>query len=175
MNPTDYQIAAARTLPTPGALTATLLSAQAADPRTIPLLMAILGLAGEIGEWLAELEGQDTRKQWKEAGDVLWYCAAILTICGRSMGDLPKLSTADVWPPRETAKTAPLLASELVKKAAFHKKKVDADALVGIVAIVVACVDVVHSSPARPALPEIMAENDDKLRKRWPDGFGVGG
>ena len=173
MTPTVYQAAAARTLPTHEAMTGTLMAAQASDPRTIPLLMAVLGLAGEIGEWLAELEGEDVQKQRKEAGDVLWYCAAILTVLGVDMAELPTLPINQIWPPRETAKSAPLMAAELVKKAAFHVKDVDTSALVGIVATVVNCINCVHSSPAKPALPEIMAANIAKLQARWPDGFRV--
>jgi hypothetical protein len=87
MSPVTYQLAAARTLHDAPTLYATLGGALATDPRTIPLLMAAVGLAGECAEWATG--GHDPA----EAGDVLWYVACIAHWYGF---DLSAVASANV-------------------------------------------------------------------------------
>ena len=163
MTPTDYQTRAARTLPDLRSLHASLDAASTVDPRTIPLLMAAVGLAGEAGEWV--LGGHDIA----EAGDVLWYAAAVCTALGI---DMAEVVVDDVDPPPTGANEAILATAciivEQAKKAAFHGKEINEDTIGACLVGVLTTLRLVHGD-----LSPIMAANIDKLRKRWPDGFGV--
>ena len=163
MDPTTYQTAAARTLPDLRSLHAALDAASTVDPRTIPLLMAAVGLAGEAGEWATG--GHDPA----EAGDVLWYVAAVCTALGIDMADV---LLDDVDPPPVGANEAILgvacMIVEQAKKAAFHGKKINEDMIGGCLVGLLAVLRLVHGD-----LGPIMAANVAKLQARWPDGFRV--
>ena len=78
----DYQVQAARTMPTGRATLDN-------------VAMLLLGLAGEVGE-IIELgkkalyhgHSVDHAKQRKEIGDVLWYLANYAALCGYSLDDI---------------------------------------------------------------------------------------
>jgi len=165
MNPTDYQTAAGRTLPDLRSLHASLDAASTVDPRTIPLLMAAVGLAGECAEWATG--GHDPA----EAGDVLWCAAAVCTALGIDMADV-LIDDAEPLPcgVNEAALTVACIIVEQAKKAAFHGREINEDMIGACLVGVLAAIRVVHGD-----LSPIMAANIDKLRKRWPDGFGAGG
>lgn len=163
MSPTVYQSAAARTLPDLRSLHASLDAASTVDPRTIPLLMAAVGLAGEAGEWATG--GHDAA----EAGDVLWYVAAVCTALGIDMADVV---VDDVDPPPTGVNEAILgvacMIVEQAKKAAFHGKEINEDMIAGCLIGVTTVLRTVHGD-----LAPIMAANVAKLQARWPDGFRV--
>ena len=169
MSPTDYQIAAGRPLPDLRSLHASLDAASTVDPRAVLLLYAACGLAEECGEWLEDVYRGDFGGAMVEAGDVLWFCAATCTALGVDFAEIMDGagSSEDVeW------SEAALRACEIVgiaQKAAFYGKEID----VGMVRLYLAMI--VSILAARHHLGNAMAANIDKLRKRWPDGFGVGG
>lgn len=87
MNATDYQRAAERTL----------IDAPGFDisDRDMMLLWSVIGLAGETGELAEHVKkgvlhqhGLDVAAVRKEAGDVLWYLAAICTKLDIDLGDV---------------------------------------------------------------------------------------
>jgi len=155
MSPTDYQIAAARTLP---------------DPRTMPLLYAACGLAEECGEWLEDVHRGDFSGAMVEAGDVLWFCAATCTALGVDFAEIT--DGAGTGEDVEWSEIA-LRACEIVgiaQKAAFYGKEID----VGMVRLYLAMI--VSILAATHHIGGAMAANLEKCAKKWqPDGFGVGG
>lgn len=67
------------------------------DPERLPHLLAVmgLGLAGESGEVIEHIKKHlghghdlDRLKVRKELGDVLWYVAAIASLCGLDLDDI---------------------------------------------------------------------------------------
>jgi len=165
MSPTAYQSAAGRTLPDLRSLHASLDAASTTDPRTLPLLMAAVGLTGECAEWA--IGGHDP----SEAGDVLWYAAAICTALGIDMADV-LVDTAE--PLRTGANegilTVACIIVEQAKKAAFHGKEINENMIGACLVGVLATLRTVHGD-----LGPIMAANVAKLQARWPDGFRVQG
>ena len=148
MNPTDYQTAAVRTMP-----------AALADRERLSMLAL-----GVVGEWAEYHDVVDKPNQEEEAGDVLWYIANLCTVLGVDLADLPSYRVAP----------APVVDAlgdicEPIKKHLYHGKDLDKARILG------GCCRLYRDIARRLILPEIMAANIDKLRKRWPDGFGVGG
>ena len=169
MSPTDYQTAAGRTLPDLRSTRASLDAASIMDPRSVPLLYAAVGLAEECGEWLEDIHHGNFDGAMTEAGDVLWFCAAACTVLGVDLAEI--LDGAEPGEEPEWSEIT-LRACEIVgiaQKAAFYGKEID----VGMVRLYLAMI--VSILAARHHLGNAMAANIDKLRKRWPDGFGVGG
>lgn len=169
MNPTAYQTAAGRTLPDLRSLHASLDAASTVDPRAVPLLYAACGLAEECGEWLEDVHHGNFDGAFVEAGDVLWFCAATCTALGVDFAEI--LDGAEPQEEPEWSEIA-LRACGIVgiaQKAAFYGKEID----VGMVRLYLAMI--VSILAARHHLGSAMAANIDKLRKRWPDGFEVGG
>lgn len=148
MNPITYQTAAVRTMP-----------AGLDDHGALSMLA--LGVVGEWAEYEAEEDGD---KAAIEAGDVLWYIAGICTVLNVDLAHLPSYRVA---PQPVTGALGDIC--EPVKKHLYHGKELDKARVLG------GCCRLYRGIALRFSLPEIMAANIDKLRKRWPDGFGVGG
>ena len=148
MTPTGYQIAAGRTLP-----------ANLSDRERLSMLAL-----GVVGEWAEYRQSYDTPTEPEEAGDVLWYLAGLCTTLGVDMADLASYRVAP----------APALDAlgdicEPIKKHLYHGKDLDKARVLG------GCCHLYRNISRNFCLSGVMAANIDKLRKRWPDGFGVGG
>jgi NTP pyrophosphatase (non-canonical NTP hydrolase) len=147
MTPTEYQAAAARTLP-----------ANLSDRDRLSMLA--LGVVGEWGEYQA---AKDTSTESEEAGDVLWYIAGLCTVLGVDLADLTLYRVA----------TAPAMDAlgdvcEPIKKHLYHGKDLDkARVLRGCARLYMG---IVYSHN----IGEVLAANVAKLKARWPDGFKVG-
>jgi NTP pyrophosphatase (non-canonical NTP hydrolase) len=150
MNLNEYQQAATRTAPKPGmqhafpeiANTSTL-----REDKTIDLLHAALGLAGEAGEVVEHVKKAmyygkplDEAKLKEEAGDLLWYIAAPLC---RALGcTLDELASANV--------------AKLRKR--YPEKYTDCDAIARV------DMRVPHpGNPPRPGLKATVRDSWDKL------------
>jgi NTP pyrophosphatase (non-canonical NTP hydrolase) len=134
-----------------------------AEGRTIPLEIAALGLVGEVGEFYGELDALDHDDLLREAGDVLWYVVAIeeLTqICATRTGQFDSLYV-------NAARVA-----EMVKKHTWHGKVLDHAAMGDYLGDLL---DVIGSelSVRELTLEDAQAATMAKLKKRWPNGFGV--
>jgi NTP pyrophosphatase (non-canonical NTP hydrolase) len=94
-------------------------SDQQADDPDKRLLVAMLGLAGEVGtllsehkKWLRDGDAHDRRTGVAEdVGDILWYLAAASSALGLSLDDVAEQNLAKVvdrWPPADPTRTDPL-------------------------------------------------------------------
>jgi NTP pyrophosphatase (non-canonical NTP hydrolase) len=102
----DYQRLAART-------------DQQADDSERRLLVALLGLAGEVGtlltehkKWLRDGDAHDRATGVSEdIGDILWYLAAAASALGLDLDEAAAANlakTGDRWPPADPYRTGPL-------------------------------------------------------------------
>ena len=148
MNPTDYQNQAARTL-----------SSALTDRERLSMLAL-----GVVGEWAEYEQALDAAMKREEAGDVLWYLAGLCTVLGVDMAIL-----AGVDHSKMLIVDALGDICETTKKHLYHGKDLDK------ARILRGCARLYRGIGKRYDLAEIMAANIDKLRKRWPAGFGVGG
>lgn len=162
------------------------------------LLNAALGVAGETGEILEDVEGtllhddEDFRARLRgEIGDVLYYIARVAEHWtqndgARTFGEL--MATAD-----ETARAhyesdpavniealaidlsfSGAKVAELTKKMVFHSKPIPEDALNALVFDV--CYDIAtFALVAGTTLQAIAEANLAKLAARYPQGFTAGG
>jgi NTP pyrophosphatase (non-canonical NTP hydrolase) len=91
---------------------------QAAHPDR-RLIVALLGLAGEVGtllsehkKWLRDGDAHDRATGVKEdVGDILWYLAAAASALGLDLGDAAEANLAkiaDRWPPADRPRRDPL-------------------------------------------------------------------
>ena len=132
------------------------------DGRIIPLEIAALGLVGEVDEFLNALDGP-VDEVLREAGDVIWYVVALeeltyINATRTGQFDSPYVNAARV--------------SEMVKKHVWHDKVMDHAALgdyLGDILDVVSAELAVRELTLEAAQDATMA----KLKKRWPNGFGV--
>ena len=148
MTPSDYQRAAVRTMP-----------AGLDDHGALSMLA--LGVVGEWGEYA---EAYNTPEGPVEAGDVCWYIANLCTVLSVDLAMLGLYASSISI---DTAALADI--AEPIKKHLYHGKELDkARVLRG-------CARLYMSIVYNHDLAEIMAANVDKLRQRWPDGFGVPG
>ena len=147
MSPTDYQRAAARTLPD--------------IPHRDRLSMLALGV---VGEWAEYEQALDAATKREEAGDVLWYLAGLCTMLGVDMAIL-----AGVDHSKMLIVDALGDICETTKKHLYHGKDLNR------IRILRGCAKIYAVVAMHEPIAEIMAANIDKLRKRWPDGFGVQG
>ena len=164
--------------------TADQLDAARAIPEGMPaadlILNAALGLCGEAAEVLAAFLAPDPTgtERIAELGDVLWYCAALMTAFGADLEDVvgsqdPPLTLAREWRwHSDQLITAAGGIAELVKKHRFHGRTLHRS---GILTRTVAIVGAVRGLAAHVGgdLPTICAANVAKLQKRHPDGFRV--
>ena len=148
MNPTGYQIAAGRTLP-----------ANLSDRERLSMLAL-----GVVGEWAEYEQALDAATKREEAGDVLWYLAGLCTVLGVDMAIL-----AGVDHSKMLIVDALGDICETTKKHLYHGKDLNR------IRILRGCAKLYAVVAMHEPIAEIMAANIDKLRKRWPDGFGVGG
>ena len=148
MNPTAYQTAAGRTLP-----------ANLTDRERLSMLAL-----GVVGEWAEYRQSYDTPTEPEEAGDVLWYLAGLCTTLGVDMALLPGLAVSY---PSSIDSLGDVC--EPIKKHLYHGKELDKARVLRGCAHLYAHISRAH------VISTVMAANIDKLRKRWPDGFGVGG
>lgn len=147
MTPSDYQRAAARTL-------AATLNSRAR------LSMLALGV---VGEWSEYEQAIGSPTEAEEAGDVLWYIAGMCTVLGVDMAILAGLPSNEAFVVDALGNVC-----EPIKKHLYHGKDLDKTRVLR------GCAHLYLGLGGRYDLPGIMAANIDKLRKRWPDGFGVG-
>jgi NTP pyrophosphatase (non-canonical NTP hydrolase) len=164
----DYQLAAARTIP------------EGMSPDDLALTAA-LGLCGEAAEVLAAFLAPDPTgtERIAELGDVLWYCAALMTAFGADLEDVvgsqdPPLTLAREWRwHSDQLITAAGGIAELVKKHRFHGRTLHRS---GVLTRIVAIVGAVRGLAAHVGsdIPAVCAANVEKLRLRHPDGFRVG-
>lgn len=150
---TEYQNAAARTMP---------------NTSINHLPIWALGLCGELAEYYTASPGEDTHS---EAGDVLWYCHAILTclrVDANSVLDTLPIVYSDDQPLVYAGHIA-----EAVKKHFGHFKPLDSAGIVQNVRRIVADVRAhyVHAYPQGPDLLHLYQRNILKLHARYPDGF----
>jgi NTP pyrophosphatase (non-canonical NTP hydrolase) len=146
MTPTEYQAAAARTLPT---------DLSGRDR----LSMLALGV---VGEWAEYQAAKDTPTESEEAGDVLWYIAGLCTVLRVDLADLASYRVAPA-----PAMDALGDVCEPIKKHLYHGKDLDKARVLG------GCCRLYRDIARRLMLPDVMAANVAKLQARWPDGFRV--
>lgn len=148
MTPTAYQRAAVRTVP-----------ANFTDRERLSMLAL-----GVVGEWAEYEQALDAATKREEAGDVLWYLAGLCTMLGADMSIL-----AGVDHSKMLIVDALGDICETTKKHLYHGKDLNR------IRILRGCAKLYAVVAMHEPIAEIMAANIDKLRKRWPDGFGVGG
>jgi len=147
MSPTDYQRAAVRTMPA------------GLDDHGALSMLAL----GVVGEWAEYEQALDAATKREEAGDVLWYLAGLCTMLGVDMAIL-----AGVDHSKMLIVDALGDICETTKKHLYHGKDLNR------IRILRGCAKIYAVVAMHEPIAEIMAANIDKLRKRWPDGFGVG-
>ena len=147
----------------------------------IPLDLCGLGLTGEAGEAIEEfdktIEEFDSKKLVKELGDVMWYVTAI---CSNMGVDLGTLRESGRQVPRGHSRTIVALATstssvaDMIKKAEWHGKPLDKEAVCHTLNLVLDALAVMADS-VRVNLAHVCAENVAKLLARYPNGFVEGG
>lgn len=172
----EYQMKASRTL-------LSSIDATYTDRDTF-LAWYALGLCGETSELSSSVilyNGMPERRDVviSEAGDVLWYVAAILTTLDLSMGQLPY--TYNQKPPSITDSLYSSLAmlrdageiADIVKKGVFHRQGLTEWYVGGIIErlrTIVNCVSFIVR-PFDCDLIEIMDCNIAKIAERYPNGY----
>lgn len=67
------------------------------EKRLMAAAMGLSGEAGEVTDYLKKVTAHghplDPGKVLDEVGDVLWYCAEVLSCCGLSLGDAARNNT----------------------------------------------------------------------------------
>lgn len=92
---------------------------QQADDPDRRLIVALLGLSGEVGtllsehkKWLRDGDAHDRATGVAEdVGDILWYLAAAASALGMDLAEAAESNlakTADRWPPARRSRTGPL-------------------------------------------------------------------
>jgi NTP pyrophosphatase (non-canonical NTP hydrolase) len=171
MHFTDYQKACLRT------------ASMGLGPQ-VEMCVRALGLCGETEELsrtiFAELGTDD--QIVKEAGDVLWYAAALahmFGLDGEALGleDLSRAKSSPLdgrWCKKlhaENAMVAACQLAELVKKHVGHGKPANLDKVKGLLFAIVyktgQCV------PNGVTLAQVAAINVEKLKARYPAGFDM--
>ncbi len=150
--------------------------------RDMMVVWCMTGAVGEAGELNCLIYGDnrpgpyrvDTDKIGREVGDCCWYLAGLCTKLGLSFGDV--LRTATTLPENlggiRLLKSSASIA-ELVKKGIFHQHGLDVDAVREQIVISVRCLMSICDN-IKISFGDIMAENIDKLKARYPDGWDAG-
>lgn len=135
-------------------------AAHGSVPDSTQVCIRALGLVGEIGEFV---ESEDA----EEAGDVLWYVAAL----AHAFDIRLEFGVASPMFPafaRRNLLLAATKTAEAVKKTIGHNKR-----RVTVIEVnlqhVLECLSTLCEKP----IEEIAADNLAKLRERYPDGFKV--
>ncbi len=175
MTPNDFQKYSSRTL--------TGYIAEKYDWK-VDLAGLAMGLSGEAGEVVTPiLRSLDMKKfnreeMIDELGDVLWYCAAILTVNKVEFESLTFLKHHEL----NCARTPSLIKKvfelgkhcgevcNYVKKVAFHDHEYDKESLIDSVQTVVWTVcDICQVIEVE--ISDVFDYNAEKLTKRYPDGW----
>lgn len=136
------------------------------DGVPMPIEFICLGLVGELGELIHELNAQDIVKVEKELGDFIWY----LTALRLSVGVFPLSgATGELALSEITARIC-----ELVKKHAWHGAPLAALEVSDLIATAWRGLDEMAERLELP-IEQIKKTNMDKLKARYPGGFTTGG
>lgn len=127
------------------------------DGRVIPLEVAALGLVGEVGEFMKAQPDEAAQ----ELGDCLWYICAITEL-------VPGVVVRPSHPSVGIYGTLSAL-SEDIKKHVWHDKDLDASLLSTRLSLIFAWLEESSDDSLVVAQRSVI----DKLKKRWPNGFGV--
>lgn len=182
MTPDEYQALAARTAGT--------------KTRNDSLVNAALGLAGEYGEFKAEVNEALYSRMYgdidyprdgvrKEAGDLFWYAALVCTALDLKVSVNQEkdswealLGQPSKWAGEElTESTLESLGTSIaslcdhVKKVVFHGHEANVSRLASIAQLVFSRVEEIATPLTGSSAEEIAEANIAKLKARYPDGF----
>ena len=132
------------------------------DGRVIPLEVAVLGLVGEVDEFLNALDGP-VDEILREAGDVIWYVTALEEIAQINATRTGQFDSLYINAAR---------VAEMVKKRVWHDKVLDHAALGDYLGDILDVVSI-ELSVRGLTLEDAQAATITKLRARHPNGFGV--
>jgi NTP pyrophosphatase (non-canonical NTP hydrolase) len=155
MKLSEYQQAARRTM-------------SDAEPHDKNILGCTLGLLDEADEWYyAEPE-----ERAGEAGDLLWYVAAVATLHNIDLGTLPEPAPAKWHRVRDEVHRRAGKIGGRVKKETFHGHPHEPETMRAHLATLLAnlkrwCLD------ADTTLERVAVANIAKLARRYPQGFST--
>lgn len=143
----------------------------------IEMCVRALGLAGEAAEFRDACLNGDAQAEIKEAGDVLWYTAALAAMFGVTgvelgvdeLADVPHAGGASAEAYCITLMVDAAKVAELVKKQVGHHKPIKREVLVGLLTNIVRGL----ALASIPNLNRVAEENVAKLKARYPAGFDM--
>lgn len=133
-------------------------------------IVSALGLADEMLEFiLASNDGvcDDFDRGVDELGDIAWYLALLCDSFEISVSDLDFDAASDVCPVHAVSRVV-----GLIKKHIFHGHPMDNDALCRAVRDIAIGLGVMAAKHGA-TFETVLANNVDKLRARYPDGFSA--
>lgn len=162
MDLTEYQAAALRT-------------AGATREYWHRLAVAGMGLAGEAGEVLSELQelDEDGGALVAEVGDILWYCAEIASTTGIDLNSVPLTPQARGLSKTEQGVSLVIRACALcdyLKKIVRGTHEADESRVRTLLGDVLSAVEMI-ARRAGTNIPAVCEENIRKLDARYPGGF----
>lgn len=170
MTASEYQVAAARTMNIPNGF--------ALNNLELSLVWNVVGLAGEVGELVDAITSSPNPilgNVKKEAGDVMWYIAALLTSLEEDFSEMVRyyMPTGGYTRIQIGCRLASSAgkATELIKKGVFHQHGVNKNGLLESLFDVYCLVVDVCEVEFGISIEEIWQFNIAKLYLRYPDGF----
>ena len=126
-----------------------------------------MGLVGEHFEFSLACHKDDVQEIYKESGDVLHYCAGLLSCLGEKV-DYQTIYEIELNATNLAKALADIL--EIPKKHIYHRHDLNKKQLVEAVHTII---KMFIESTEKGQLIEIMQMNIDKLKTRYPESFNT--
>lgn len=146
-------------------------------PYEMRLMEMGLGICGEVGELIkiinSPMSRMESRRQVKnEAGDINWYAAALCTLVGHEFSDVFP-DEMQPYPPGVASDRIVIAAAEIadaIKKTVAQGHQLDINMILDHLQNLVSNLAVLLEFYGFE-YTEVLTENIEKLRRRYPNGF----